>query len=140
MDTDEKRTKIQLNQSPFMEHKNSFVLDNNSGKGKINYAMARLNPAPQVSGEGVLLEMKFKALKPQGKMSIKVKKIRFGTSKGDTVIPKIQTPVLFLHLDKTFAVSVKVASGGRFNYWVVSLCAVVLITLVLLVFRKSRKA
>ncbi len=69
-----------------------FPLQNRADNkaGRVYYAMSMLNPAPEASGEGVLIRVPFRA-KAVGDAGLSVEKIRFGTREGKGITPEVST-------------------------------------------------
>lgn len=77
--------------------KEAFVLQNKADNkaGTIDYALALLNPAPSVEGDGLLLTIIFQA-KAAGQATIRLEEGLFGTETGEEVVPMLES--LELHI------------------------------------------
>jgi hypothetical protein len=74
----------------FIAFEKSFVLQNSvdNEAGTIDYALALLNPAPAVDGDGLLLSVLFLA-KAEGETTIAISEGLYGTQTGDTIQPQL---------------------------------------------------
>ncbi len=69
----------------------TFILQNQADNqtGRIDYALALLNPAPPVEGDGLLATIVFKA-KTDGTAVIQVEEALFGTQTGEAIVPLVE--------------------------------------------------
>jgi hypothetical protein len=88
VDTDDAIAGIQLRPGPFLDAGKSFILQQTADneKGIVDYALALLNPAPAVDGNGVLVQVDFRA-KAEGRTEIVVAEGKYGTRTGETIEP-----------------------------------------------------
>ena len=70
----------------FIDPAQSHILQNqvDNATGKIDYALALLNPAPPVEGDGLLMQIPFRA-KIEGQTTISIEDGLFGTQAGTTI-------------------------------------------------------
>ena len=87
-DIDEKKSRVQLEDGDFLEHKKAMTLQNqaDNSTGTINYVKTLLNPASPVQGSGELVRITLKA-KQIGTASFRITKAKFGTKKGRVIVP-----------------------------------------------------
>jgi hypothetical protein len=69
----------------------AFILQNQADNeaGTLDYALALLNPAPPVEGDGLLASITFQA-KADGSTTIQIKEALFGTQTGEEIVPVVQ--------------------------------------------------
>jgi len=92
VDADAKLDGIQLMPGDFIDSTNSFVLQHQADNqaGTIDYALALLNPAPPVKGNGRLVEVRFRA-KAKGQITVSIIEGLFGTQNGETIAPNLNS-------------------------------------------------
>ena len=92
VDADENADGIQLEPGGFIDAEKSFVLQHGADneKGTIDYALALLNPAPPVQGDGLLVRVTFRA-KTEGQATVSIADGLFGTQTGATLEPELDS-------------------------------------------------
>lgn len=84
---------VSITQGDFLSSDSNatFVLQDHidNSTGTIDYAVALRNPAPPVQGQGVALNVTFRA-KMDGELSIWINKGLFGTQAGEEILPTLQ--------------------------------------------------
>jgi hypothetical protein len=88
VDADANANGIQLTPGSFIDVTKSFVLQQaaDNEKGTVDYALALLNPAPEVNGNGALVRVAFRA-KAEGRTEISIGEGMYGTRTGETITP-----------------------------------------------------
>lgn len=78
----------------------AFVIQNefNNEQGRVAYAVALLNPAPPVEGDGLLMRITFRA-KTEGQTVINLEDSLFGTQTGEEIVPTLEIPQLNLTIE-----------------------------------------
>jgi len=136
IDVDKKRQGIQVAAGPFLKADRFFLLRNKADNrvGRFEYTMSLLNPAPEVKGDGLLLQIPIQLVAPSVTAKIAIEKIEFGTRSGDTVIPELKT--------SEFVISIGEKPTKEFPYLLIAILVGVLILLsitVLWVVMRKRK-
>jgi hypothetical protein len=92
VDADEETDGIQLEPGGFIDAEKSFVLQHGADNeaGIVDYALALLNPAPAVEGDGTLVRITFLA-KAEGQTTITIEDGLFGTQTGETIAPALDS-------------------------------------------------
>lgn len=92
VDMDEDTPGIQVQPGHFINPENAFILQHNADNetGKVDYALSLLNPAPPVEGDGLLVQVTFRA-KAEGSTIIAITEGLFGTQTGETVAPVLDS-------------------------------------------------
>jgi hypothetical protein len=92
VDADENTDGVQLQPGNFIDAEKSFVLQHGADNeaGTIDYALALLNPAPAVEGDGTLVRITFLA-KAEGQTTITIEDGLFGTKTGETIAPALDS-------------------------------------------------
>ncbi len=86
-----------LASSPLMAHPQQIQLNNQVKNGLIAYSMSRLHPAVPISGAGTLTVVKFEKLNEIVETSVKIKKLKFGTTGGDLIKPDLHNAALTIN-------------------------------------------
>jgi len=88
VDSDASVAGVQLKPGPFIDAQKSFFLQQSADnqKGTVDYALVLLNPAPAVNGDGMLVQVAFRA-KAEGRSEISITEGMYGTRTGETVSP-----------------------------------------------------
>jgi hypothetical protein len=138
IDVDKQRPGIQVAVGPFLKADRSFLLRNQADNraGRFEYTMSLLNPAPEVKGDGLLLQIPIQLVAPSVTAKIAIEKIEFGTRSGDTVIPELKTSELVIGIGEK--------PTKEFPYLLIAILVGVLIllsiTVLWVVMRKRKKS
>jgi hypothetical protein len=92
VDADEATAGVQLQPGDFIDIDKSFVLQHGADNeaGTVDYALALLNPAPEVEGDGTLVQVTFRA-KAEGETTISIEDGLYGTKTGETIAPELDS-------------------------------------------------
>ncbi len=92
VDTDESQDGVQPAHGDFLDPAQSFILQHqaDNGTGAIDYALALLNPAPPVQGDGLLAQVTFRAT-AEGQTTISIEDGLFGNQAGETIAPLLDS-------------------------------------------------
>ena len=92
VDADSNQAGIKITPGAFIDPARSFILRHvvDGQQGKIHYALALLNPAPEAKGNGTLLTITFRA-KASGVTTIAIVSGMFGTKAGETITPDLDS-------------------------------------------------
>ena len=92
VDADESQDGVQPAHGDFLDPALSYILqylaDNETGG--IDYALALLNPAPPVQGDGLLAQITFRAV-AEGQATISIEDGLFGNQAGETIAPVLES-------------------------------------------------
>ncbi len=97
VDADDSQAGVQLEPGDFINFEQAFVLQHqvDNQAGRIDYALALLNPAPPAQGDGRLLRITFRA-KADGQTTIRLESAMFGTQTGETITPQLENDEISL--------------------------------------------
>lgn len=100
---------VQVQPGDFLDPAHGFELQHHvdNEAGTIDYALALLNPAPPVEGDGLLIEITFRA-SAVGAATLSLAEGLFGTQTGETVAPTLDAVTVEIVADTS---SSNVASG-----------------------------
>jgi hypothetical protein len=92
VDADEAEVGVQLMPGDFIDVEKSFVLQHGADNkaGTVDYALALLNPAPEVEGDGTLVQVTFRA-KAVGEATVTIEDGLYGTKTGATIAPALDS-------------------------------------------------
>jgi len=116
IDADESQTEIQVTLGSFLDSAQSFVLQHevNNEAGVIDYALALLNPAPAVQGNGLLAQVTFLG-KAEGQTVISITEGLFGTRSGQRIVP-VSTGTA-VHIDRDIIGVDRIVNTPIFDVW-----------------------
>jgi hypothetical protein len=97
VDQDKKTPGVQIRPGKLLDPKRSFSLqhDVDNAEGTVDYALTLMNPAPAVSGDGVLAEIVFLG-RAEGSTTVSVAQGQFGTKTGEVLAPALEGLDLFV--------------------------------------------
>ncbi|NWH04986.1 cohesin domain-containing protein [Desulfobacter latus] len=100
IDADPKKSGFQITPGSFFDLDRKdwlYPLQNrvDVNAGEIFFATSRLNPAPSASGDGIIANINFQAIK-KGKTQLTIEKVVFGTKKGEAVKPETQNKMILI--------------------------------------------
>jgi hypothetical protein len=105
VDMDAEQDGIQIIPGSFLDPEQSFPLQNEADNqtGVIDFAATLLSPAPAVQGDGILCQVRFRAI-ADGHAVLSLSESTFGTQTGETITPQLgksETTVLSGDTDLT---------------------------------------
>ncbi len=91
VDADDSQAGVQLEPGDFINFDQAFILQHqvDNQAGSIDYALALLNPAPPVQGDGLLARVTFR-VKVDGQTAIHLESGQLGTQTGETITPQLE--------------------------------------------------